>query len=164
MLDPDPLPTATIIFPSTTPAGGGSRDIEVIRDGAIDLGDPGRDQYDTYAGSPEEHEDFYGYVFEGKAKVAAVTFTEGRHYENGGWFKDGTLRVQVLINDEWQDVDVSVSPDYPIANDLGSFGGDYETYTFTFTNATVCGGVRIIGMGGGYAHFTSISELTVEVE
>jgi hypothetical protein len=72
--------------------------------------------------------------------------------------------VQVLIDGEWEDADAKVAPAYPDADAQVRFDSNYQSYRFELLDVTTCGGVRIIGMAGGSAHFTSISELSVEFE
>jgi hypothetical protein len=164
----DPVASAIIIVSEASPVGAGNKDIELIRDGkSAPVGSGGNhatEQYDTFKGRGDDHEEFYGYVFRGEADVTAVIFTEGCHFDNGGWFKDGTLRVQVLIDGEWEDADAKVAPAYPKGDSQSTFGSNYQSYRFELLDATTCGGVRVIGMAGGSAHFTSISELSVEFE
>ena len=164
----DPVGSAIIIVSESNPSGAGSRNIELIRDGKSaavgSANNHGTEQYDTFTGRGDDHEEFYGYVFRGEVDVTAVTFTEGCHFDNGGWFKDDTLRVQVLIDGEWEDADAKVAPAYPNGDNQGRFGSNYQSYRFELQDVTACTGVRIIGMAGGSAHFTSISELSVEFE
>lgn len=162
----DPMEDATIIVSVAAPLGTGNKNIELIRDGkgAPDgVGDSTVDQYDTYVGSTVDHDEYYGYLFRESVSVLSVKYTEGCNFADGGWFKDGTLRVEALIGEEWTSVDSDVSPSYPIGNAQGDFGNNYDTYTFTLKEATNCNGIRIIGSAGGSAHFTSISELSVEL-
>ena len=164
----DPVANGIIIVSESKPLGAGNKNIELIRDGkSAPVGSGGNhatEQYDTFTDRSDDHEEFYGYVFRGEVDVTAVTFTEGCHFDNGGWFKDGTLRVQVLIDGEWEDADAKVAPAYPDADAQGRFGSNYQSYRFELLDVTTCGGVRMIGMAGGSAHFTSISELSVEFE
>jgi hypothetical protein len=163
----DPIGNAIIVVSETSPTGAGNKNIELIRDGkSAPVGSGGNhatEQYDTFTGRSDDHEEFYGYVFRGEVEVEAVTFTEGCHFDNGGWFKDGTLRVQVLVDGEWEDAEAKVAPAYPKADAQGSFGGNYQSYRFELLDVSTCTGVRVIGMAGGSAHFTSISELAVEI-
>ena len=156
-----------IICSVTAPAGGGSRNAELIRDGVIPKkGDPDSKQYDTYTlGDPSGNPDktaYIGYAYKTPKTVHQVVFTEGNHFGNGGWFKDGTLCVQVLKDGEWQTVKTEITPAYPKANDMGSFGEPYETFTLTPEAPVTCDGVRLFGTAGGSAGFISVAELDVK--
>ncbi len=161
----DPVGSAIIIVSEANPSGAGNKNIELIRDGkSAAVGSGGNhetEQYDTFVGAPNDHEDYYGYIFRGEVDVVSVTFTEGCHFDNGGWFKDDTLRLQLLINGAWEDVDAKVAPAYPDGDNQSSFGSNYQSYRFELLDVTACSGIRVIGMAGGSAHFTSISELAV---
>ena len=151
----------------TAPAGGGSRNAELIRDGVIPKkGDPDSKQYDTYTlGDPSGNPDktaYIGYAYKTPKTVSEVVFTEGNHFGNGGWFKDGSLRVQVLQDGAWKDVETEISPAYPNANHMGAFGDPYETFTLTFGAPQECEGVRLFGVAGGSAGFISVAELDVK--
>ena len=142
----------------------GNKNINIIADGVIpNVGSSDSMlQYDTYNGKSGAHEDYYGYIFRREWTVGEVIFTEGRHFGDGGWFKSGTLKLQLLVGGEWIDAEFSMTPDYPNSDNLASFGSGFESYTFTLKAPSKCGGIRIIGEAGGTAYFTSISELTVK--
>lgn len=152
-----------IICNVTTPGGGGSRDIGVICDGKMPTSSGS--QYDTYIlgdphGNPEGYRnDYIGYIYTDEKTVSEVVFTEGGHFGNGGWFIGETLKVQVLVNDQWVDADCTVSPAYP--KNSGSTKS-YETYTFTLKTPVKCQGVRLFGAAGGSSTFISVGELTVK--
>ncbi|MBQ7319966.1 MAG: ADP-ribosylglycohydrolase family protein [Clostridia bacterium] len=157
-----------VIVSESNPAGAGCKDINIIRDGEKpsvgSSGNHGSVQYDTFVGSGVEHEEFFGYIFRHDWEVFSVEFTEGAHFDNGGWFKDGTLRLELLLDGEWVEADCSIKPSYPDGDSQSAFGSNYQTYTFTLEISEICRGVRVIGMAGGSAHFTSISELAVDAE
>lgn len=163
----DPVSGAIIIVSENNPAGAGCKDIELIRDGKSAAvgsgGNYGTEQYDTFTGRSDDHEEYYGYVFRGAVEVLSVTFTEGCHFDNGGWFKDGSLRLELLIDGKWVEAEATMSPKYPNGDSQSAFGSNYQSYRFALSGATKCNGIRVIGMAGGSAHFTSISELAVEV-
>ena len=164
----DPVGSAIIILSENNPSGAGCKNIELIRDGkSAPVGSGGNyetEQYDTFRGRADDHEEFYGYIFRGEVAVASVTFTEGCHFDNGGWFKDGTLRLELLIDGEWEAAECSLTPAYPKSDSQWAFEQNYQSYTFELQVPEYCSGIRIIGMAGGGAHFTSISELSVEFE
>lgn len=152
-----------LILSENSPSGAGCKDPEIIRDGKIPKAGESHTtvQYDTFLNRADDHEDYFGYIFRGTYEISAVKFTDGAHFGNGGWFKDGEIWVEALINGKWEIVSATVDPKYPVSDSQGSFP-TYRTYTFTLTTPTECQGIRIIGAAGGSAHFTSISELSVE--
>lgn len=158
----DMIGSAIIVVSESSPAGAGCRDIEIIRDGIVPKkgADHATAQYDTFRNRSDEHEEYYGYLFRGEYEISTVSFTDGEHFGNGGWFRNGEIRVEVMVGDGWKAVDAKVSPNYPKADSQGSFT-DYRTYVFTFDPVT-CRGVRVIGTAGGSANFTGCSELSVE--
>ena len=162
----DPVGSAIIIVSESNPVGAGCKDIEIMRDGVRPSAGANHAtaQYDTFVNAQYDHEDYYGYIFRGEVEVASVTFTEGAHFDNGGWFKDDTLRLELLIDGEWVGTDCTLSPKYPSGDSQSSFGQGYQSYKLTADVPTLCKGVRVIGMAGGSAHFTSVSELSVEFE
>lgn len=140
------------------PTGSGSKDLEVIRDGKKTGGNT--DQFDTYVGYMSAHDEFVGYVFYEDFKISSVIFTEGMHFNNGGWFANGSLKLQAFKDGQWNDIDATVSPEYPNGNSMSSFGSNFTSYIFTFDEIE-CEGIRIFGTAGGDAGFISIIELEV---
>lgn len=152
----------TIIAAVTEAWGQGTKDLEILRDGIKEtVGSSSNAQnYDTWRSDQGVAEQYYGYTFGGTKTFHKVVFQEGRHFSDGGWFKDGTLRVQIKQGDEWIDVPAAVTPVYPVGDTLDDFGQSFETYTFTFNEVTGSG-IRIYGLAGGSSSFTSIAELEV---
>ena len=146
------------ICSDSMPTGSGSKDLSIICDG-VKRG-ANADQYDTFIGVMGAHEDYVGYIFIGDYKVSSVKFTEGMHFDNGGWFADGSLKLQALVDGKWEEVDASMSPTYPNANKMSAFGAAFQTYTFTF-DERICAGIRLIGTAGGEAGFISVAELEI---
>jgi len=150
------------------PAGSGSKDINVIRDGVKPAKGSWANlqQYDTYTGAISSGEDYIGYLFEKNYKISALNLTEGIHFENGGWFADGSIRVEIYQIDAvtkvgaWKAVDFTVSPEYPTGNAMSAFGAGFEEYKFSFDEVE-CAGIRLIGKAGGSATFISVAELEV---
>ncbi|MDD2268826.1 MAG: ADP-ribosylglycohydrolase family protein [Eubacteriales bacterium] len=140
------------------PTGSGSKDLEVIRDGKKTGGNT--DQFDTYVGYMSAHDEFVGYVFYEDFKISSVIFTEGMHFNNGGWFANGSLKLQAFKGGQWIDIETTVSPEYPNGTNMSSFGSNFTSYTFTFDEIE-CEGIRIFGTAGGDAGFISIIELEV---
>lgn len=148
----------------TAPDGSGSRDPESIRDGIkpqTGVWAP-EQQYDTYLNNPLPHDEYVGYVFREDCTLDTLVFTEGMHFDNGGYFAGGSPEVQVLVADGdafvWQRVDAAVSPAYPVGDAADAFGAHFESYTFAFASIR-CRGVRLLGHAGGDAHFISVAEL-----
>ena len=152
----------TPIVSETSPQGNGSRDIGIICDGVMPAAATGdyKVQYDTYAGVSGLEEGYVGYTFDEEQTFETVVFQEGYHFADGGWFADGTLKVQVRQNGEWKDIDAEVTPDYPVSDNYFDFGNPLEIYTFTFEPVTG-DGIRLAGKPGGIWSFFSISELRV---
>lgn len=147
----------TIIARLTSPTGGGSKNLGIIRDGVKPP--PGSTnsllQYDTYDGANTSPDDWMGYQFASPKTFKKVVFQEGKHYSNGGWFS--TLSVQVLQAGTWVNVsNLSITPAYPNVN----YNLSFETYTLQFT-AINGEAIRIYGNPGGSADFISVSELEV---
>ncbi|MBD3244187.1 MAG: hypothetical protein GF331_26585, partial [Chitinivibrionales bacterium] len=95
----------TIIASITAPTGGGSRDITIIRDGiipAVGSANAGQD-YNTADGNSAAGADYFGYTFPSVKTFTKVWFQEGRHFNDGGWFSGGSLRVQIQQNGTWND-------------------------------------------------------------
>ena len=137
------------------PAGGGSRNLAIIRDGVTPpVGSTTASlQYDTYNGVPRT-EDWIGYTFTTPQTFGKVLFQEGMQFSDGGWFT--ALKLQVRQNGTWSDVPGVVTvPAY-----AGGNGINYETYTMTFPSVTG-DGLRIDGQPGGSATFISVAELRV---
>lgn len=141
--------------------GGGNTDINVIADGVRpDAGNASdKQQFDTYRWTAEKTEQWIGYTFEEEHTIGMVVFQEGNHFVNGGWFENG-LRLQVLRDGVWTDVEAAGSPEYPVADDRASFGEPFEVFNFFLDNET-CTGVRVIGTPGGSECFVSCAELEV---
>lgn len=149
-----------IITDEPSPTGSGSKNIGLIADGKV--GTSNLTQYDTYDGTTGDRFEYFGYLFRETTKISAVVFTEGGHFASGGWFKNGDISVEALVDGVWTKVETSVSPAYPASDDMAAFGSSYETYTFTLTTPIDCDGIRVIGLAGGTSSFISISELTVK--
>ncbi len=159
----------SVISPLGTGAGGGG--IKVINDGVyFGANMHSSIQYDSYLGRddtganiPKDFEDYVGYTFSREFTLTKLVFNEGGHWGiDGGWFANGTMRVEVLIGDVWTAVDFDISPEYPNGNDTSTFNKVNEggVYTLTF-NAVNAKGVRLIGTAGGSAKIISCGELEV---
>ncbi len=162
-----PVEDILYICTVTKPSGGGNKDITIINDGKIPTKNgTDSEQYDTYIlGDPHGNPGktvYIGYVYSQEKSVSVVKFTEGNHFGNGGWFKDGDLRIEIYDGEKWTQVKTAVSPAYPKGNSRGTFGDAFETYTFTFDKSYNCYGVRLIGTAGGSSTFISVAELDVK--
>ena len=144
------------------PTGGGSQDIGVICDGIIPSASSANDkmQYDTYVGENPDAFTYFGYLFTSERSVSGLIFTEGNHFNNGGWFKNGSVKIQILTADGWIDAECDGNDGYPIGDDFDTFTPGYQSYTFRLKEAKNCMGIRIAGTAGGVG-FVSVSELTV---
>lgn len=111
------------------------------------------DDYDE----EEKPADWWGYRWPQLYTFDEVVYQTGTIYRNGGWFASN-LQVQVLQKGQWVAVpgNLTVSPQYPYS----SAAQTQATYTFDFPAASGSG-VRVIGVPGGSAYFTSIGELGV---
>lgn len=149
--------SGTPIVSQENPSGAGSKNVNVIVDGAI--GNSSSQQYDTYYSEiAPAHEDYFGVTFEEIKDIYKVTFVSGCYFNNGGWFE--TIKVQALVNDMWQDLTITNDHNYPCATNLTDAGREYSAYDFEFEEVS-CKGIRVIGQAGGSAHFASCSELKV---
>ncbi len=155
-------PIATVTVPDIS---GGSRDITDINDGYIPKeGDPYSMQYDTVTavGKNEPHEEYIGLMFGRDYEIELIEFTEGGNFWDGGWFADGSMRVEVNIDYNWTETSFTVTPDYPNSNNREDFLPDYETYTIRLDNPVKCRGIRLAGKAGGEANFISCGEFRVK--
>ena len=156
-------PIATVTLPDIS---GGSRNITDINDGYVPKeGDPYSMQYDTVTaiGKNEPHEEYIGLMFGRDCEVELIEFTEGGNFWDGGWFADGSMRVEVNIDYNWTETDFTVTPDYPDSNSREDFLPDYETYTIRLDNPVKCRGIRLAGKAGGEANFISCGEFRVKL-
>ncbi|RZL86018.1 MAG: DUF1929 domain-containing protein [Variovorax sp.] len=161
--DPPPPPgqnltaLGTVIAKITAPLGGGSRNIQIIRDGVMPpVGSTDSAlQYDTWDGANTAADDWIGYQYASAQTFNRVVFQEGKHFPDGGWFT--SLTVQVRQGGNWVNVSgLAVTPAYPASNNNTSF----ETYTLQFT--PVSGdAIRIFGVPGGSAAFITVGELQI---
>jgi len=139
------------------PTGSGNWNPEIIRDGdypPVGNAQPLR-QFDTYHAGDQGNSDYIGYSFPTVRQFRSLTFQEGMHFGNGGWFDSFT--VQVLVGSTWTNVSgFSIAPAYPFNND----SQNYETYNISFSPISGTA-IRIAGNPGGSANFISVGELRV---
>ena len=148
-----------IICNTTKPTGGGNKDLGVMADGVKTSG--GSYQYDTYAGARPNCFEYFGYIYREKVTVTAIEYMEGAHSTDGGWFKNGTLKVEALIDGVWVEVASDVATVYPNGDTSTVFGAGYETYKFTLNAPVECEGIRIAGTAGGTSGWVGVTELTI---
>ncbi|MBO4500594.1 MAG: hypothetical protein J5760_00020, partial [Clostridia bacterium] len=151
--DSEPNERGFNITPScseTNPLGGGSKDVYTMIDGDYNQACANGGQYDTYTGSHSDNA-WFALTFDHNVHVTGIEFTEGNHYDDGGWFTE-TPSVQIFKDGAWTDVGSSCSPAY------GEHGSS-ATFTFTLTEAVWCEGIRVTGTPGGYDTFVGCSEL-----
>ncbi|GAA4616125.1 hypothetical protein GCM10023108_27530 [Saccharopolyspora hordei] len=147
---PDParnLAREPDVFPVEKTAHHGRGDY--LNDGVLEQSE------DSYDGTRKQT-DSWGYTWREQRWVDRVVYTTGTTFPDGGWFARD-LRVQVRQADGWVDVSgLVITPPYP----HDRTAGPHRSYALTFA-PTTGDGVRITGVPGGSAAFTSIAELEV---
>lgn len=160
---------ASVLTPLGAGAGGGG--LGCIHDGLYFAdGMHSSKQYDSYLGRngsgvnyPKTGDDYVGYEFDRELTVGRIVFNEGGHWgEDGGWFANGSLRVEALIGGVWTNIAYNITPAYPNGDSYAAMGGNGGggTYTLTFAQ-TKARGIRLIGTPGGANKLISCGELEV---
>jgi AraC-like DNA-binding protein len=166
------LPGVRISVSVSSPSGGGSRDPSVLLNeslselmdshAALALFAPQR-TYDTYDGqNAAVNDDWYSLEFPHEVRLNCLQMTMGFAYPDGGWWKSLRLEVRQGTDGDWKPIDdVQMNPDYDFS-DRRAERRPYETYLLTFPmqNATA---VRLVGVPGGSAQFTSLARLAAYV-
>jgi hypothetical protein len=99
--------------------------------------------------------DYWGVTWAHPYNVNKVVYIVGNTFLDGGWF-ESDLRVQARTGGVWVDIrGGTVSPVYPYNSTAA-----LQQYTFTFA-VIVADGIRIVGVPGGSAKYTSIQEFEV---
>jgi hypothetical protein len=159
------------VFTSTLTAIGsqGSSNINIIRDGITPQLSPLYNgsyddlqsslQYDNRSSS-SPYIQYFGYTFSGNKTFGKIVFAEGKHFNDGGWFANGSLNVQVRQGGVWMDVASTAVRPYPNGNTKATFGTGFEAYAFNLSGVTG-DGIRIYGTAGGSGRYVSIGELEV---
>lgn len=131
--------------------------IGLMIDGTIPVGTAGDEQKstDTWSAGGSDPEHYFGLTFASEQTLSKVVYTEGYHWNDGGWFANG-FRVEVLCDGTWQTVNFSVSPNYPLTNDQYGLAS-FVSFEITLDDV-LCEGVRVIGVPGGTSKFISCSE------
>ncbi len=152
-----------IITSVPNPQGGGNRDLNVIRNediAPVGANGLGPSQYDSFDGSGVTENVFWmGYKWNQPMKVAKLCYQAGCKWQTGGWFKNGSLHLEALIDGAWTNVTLLEDIGYPNSNSYDAFTPN-QIYIFKFNQIT-CSGIRIIGDAGGSEHFVSVSEIEV---
>ena len=116
-------------------------------------------QYDSYVGGGGHGEQSIGYLFDKPKTITTLTYTEGKHFWDGGWWVVGPV-VEVDVNGVWTPVfNEFWSPSQPIDGDPDS-DHSFETFVASFDPVRTRG-IRLTGNAGGQDHFISVGELTV---
>ena len=155
------------VAPSVSPTPNASPlQISVIRDGEVpEIGSQDSSkQYDSYVGDGGGHgTQSIGYLFAQPFVVSKITYTEGKHFWDGGWWVVGPV-VEADVNGVWTPVtNQRWNPNQPseggedwVQNSESSF----ETFTVLF-DPVETRGIRLTGNAGGQDHFISVGELRV---
>lgn len=152
---------ASVITSVPYPTGGGSKDLNIIRDESFvpsgivgGYNSPNLISYDSFCGAGPNV--FYmGYEFPFEVYMSKFVFREGAFFTDGGWFAEKP-GIEVKINGKWQSVATN-SDDYP---DDASQGAGFRTFIYTFDTVRA-DGIRIIGRSGGKGNFVSVSQIEV---
>jgi len=115
-------------------------------------------QIDTFHNGDQGNEDWIGYSFDHIRSFTGLTFQEGLHAPEGGWFE--TLDVQVRMNAGSPWVSVPNLMSLPRFSGATTQATSYETFDLSFT-PTVGRDIRIVGDPGGTSSFVSAGELRV---
>jgi AraC-like DNA-binding protein len=148
------------------PRGNGARDVGVLLNERIaqlrgkSLGDFERyHTYDTYDGANRANGlDWYAFTFPEPTVLNCVEMTMGFPNHNGGWWRSLAVEVQKAAGMTWEPVgNLQVTPAYDFTD---SHAGrlPYESYGLSF-DATAAHALRLIGVPGGTAEFTSLARL-----
>jgi hypothetical protein len=134
----------------TEPSGGGSKNLEVIRDRLT------REHYDSFDGENTLEQDFFGYLWSKPVRMSRLVLKTGPVAPNGGWFE--TIEVQYRDTSyHWQPAKgLVVSPEYTAER----AGKGNQTFAISFRPVWTMA-IRVAGKPAGSAQFTSIRELEV---
>lgn len=132
-------------------AGDGSG-LDQIADGVFpEVGSDAAAQYASGV-APGRELAGVGYTFERPRRFTRLTFQEGRHALDGGWFE--SLAVQVRSGGTWREVvGMTVSPAYEANNERS-----YDLYDIVFAPAQG-DAIRLVGRPGGENAFVTVGEL-----
>ena len=147
--------------------GGGTKTLSTINDGVFPVDNGNVPQFDTICNTGRwdpYHNEWIGYEFPATYTVEYVEFYEGGNFFDGGFFANGEIWLEALIDGEWTEVQTTMDPDYPVGEEQDEFLPAYDLYTFTLKTPTACDGIRVSGTAGGSASFISCSEIIVKAQ
>jgi AraC-like DNA-binding protein len=161
-------PNVRISISNPKPVGGGARHPAVLLNETAHCLD-GRplaefsqlQTYDTFHGRDASRLlDWYCLEFPGPVRFNCIELTVGWPFRDGGWWKSMNLEVQLAPGQTWQSVrNFHCTPEYDFS-DSPVNRRPYETYLLSFDD-TQAAAVRLIGVPGGLASFTSLARLAV---
>lgn len=146
-------PDATPIALVSSPSGGGLKNLNAIMNGIT------QESFDTFDDYATLDEDWFGYSWPQPLFFDHITYYEGQHFQDGGWWT--SLTVQFSDDGRvWNEApNVRITPAYDFSDSLvgrtpfSRFDLSFETVRARY--------IRIYGTPGGVAGFTSIAELEV---
>lgn len=117
--------------------------------------------YDTYDGQNQTTSpDWYAIEFSEPTTFNCLEMTMGIPYRDGGWWTSLAVEVRVDTGEQWRSVkDLHITPAYNF-DDTHNERRPYETYALIFSEVTAHA-VRVTGLSGGLAQFTSLARLAV---
>lgn len=149
-----------------TPTGGAARDPNVLlNEVAHHLDDQPLSEfspyrtYDTYDGQNQaDTPDWYVLQFIEQTTVNCIEMTMGIPYRDGGWWTSLQIEFYHESTGTWQNIKhLFITPPYDF-KDRRKQRRPFETYALIFEEVTTRQ-LRLIGMPGGIAHFTSLARL-----
>lgn len=162
-------PQTSIITSESHPTGGGSRNVRILlRNSTVhedvkfsDFFSRQKHTFDTFTGRNKEAElEWYAIEFPEPTTINCVDMMMGLPNRDGGWWASLNIEVRLESNEDWQIVqNLNIFPPYDFRNIRGN-RVPYERYVLTFDEITVLA-VRLIGIPGGLAQFTSLAQLGV---
>jgi len=117
--------------------------------------------YDTFDGWNEaSRPDCYRLEFPEPLSFTCIEMTMGFPFRDGGWWTSLRVETRAGVDDVWAPVhDLTITPSYPFEDKRGE-RRPFETYILSFTSVRAWA-VRLTGLPGGLAQFTSLARLAV---
>lgn len=117
--------------------------------------------YDTYDGqNAADQPDWYAIQFPDEVTFNWIEMTMGFAYPDGGWWTALDIEVRRTADDSWERLtSVRITPAYDFSDGRGK-RRPFETHILVFEAVTACA-VRLIGMPGGSAQFTSLARIAI---